>query len=205
MRNATAAARPGERERRRRDERARERAVGEERGVEEPPVGRPAASWPVASEHDARSRRARRRASRAARRPCSQRGARRARRSMPHQRPRHRTPAISSPSSSTSAPSRASTLADDRALVHHERSRSARASTSSRSSLISSTADAVGGRVAQVAVHGLDRADVEAARRRRGDEHARLARELAAEHDLLQVAAREHRARGVLGPGAFTS
>ena len=38
---------------------------------------------------------------------------------------------------------------------------------------------------------GLDRADVEAARRRRGHEHAWLARELAREHDLLQVAARE--------------
>ena len=59
--------------------------------------------------------------------------------------------------------------------------------------------------VAQVRVHGLDRADVEAARRRGGDEHARLARELAREHDLLQVAAREHAAPALSGPGARTS
>ena len=49
-------------------------------------------------------------------------------------------------------------------------------------------------------MHRLDRADVEPARRRRGDEHARLARELAREHDLLQVAARELRAPACRAP-----
>ena len=47
------------------------------------------------------------------------------------------------------------------------------------------------GGFAQVRVHGLDRADVEAARGRRDHEHARPALELAREHDLLQVPARE--------------
>ena len=78
--------------------------------------------------------------------------------------------------------------------------RSASARISSRSSLISSTPTPSRGRVAQVRVHGLDRADVEPARRRGGDEHARLARELAREHDLLQVAARQLPRRRV-GPG----
>src|SRR5204862_264167 len=51
----------------------------------------------------------------------------------------------------------------------------------------------------QIAVHGLDRGDVETACRRRGDEHARAALELACEHDLLQVSTREL-ARGQLRP-----
>ena len=40
-------------------------------------------------------------------------------------------------------------------------------------------------------VDELDRADVEAARRLRGDQHLRVAVDLAGEHDLLLVAARE--------------
>ena len=51
--------------------------------------------------------------------------------------------------------------------------------------------------VAKVVVNVLDRADVETARRRGGDQHARRARELAAEHDLLQVAAGELARRDV--------
>ena len=91
-------------------------------------------------------------------------------------------------------------LADDRALVHHGDP------VGEREDLVEvlgdqQHADAVRRRLAQVAVHGLDRGDVEAARRRRGDEHARLALELAREHDLLQVAAREL-ARRQLGAAA---
>src|SRR5919201_191382 len=51
--------------------------------------------------------------------------------------------------------------------------------------------DALAGGVAEVLVHGLDRADVEAARRRRRHEELRQDRELAREHNLLEVAARE--------------
>ena len=40
-------------------------------------------------------------------------------------------------------------------------------------------------------MHGLDRADVQAARRLRDDEDERVVLELAAEHELLQVAAGE--------------
>ena len=47
-------------------------------------------------------------------------------------------------------------------------------------------------------------ADVEPPRRLRGDEHARLALELAPEHELLEVAAGEVAHRRVR-PGAFTS
>ncbi len=99
-------------------------------------------------------------------------------------------PAISRPSSSTVARRRVE-LADDRALVHD------RDPVGEREDLVEvlgdqQHADAVGGRLAQVRVHRLDRGDVEAARRRRGDEHARARRrELAREHDLLQVAAGE--------------
>src|SRR5207248_11710241 len=52
-------------------------------------------------------------------------------------------------------------------------------------------AHAVRRRLVQVRVDALDRADVQAARGRSGDEHLRLPRELAGKHDLLQVAARE--------------
>ena len=44
-------------------------------------------------------------------------------------------------------------------------------------------------------VHVLDRADVEAARRLRRDQHVRVARDLARDDDLLLVAARERAAR----------
>ena len=56
--------------------------------------------------------------------------------------------------------------------------------------------DAVRGRLAQVSVDGLDRADVEPARRRGDDEGLRLARELPREDDLLQIAAGEEPRRG---------
>ena len=82
--------------------------------------------------------------------------------------------------------------------------RSASARISSRSSLISSTPTPSSGRLAQVGVHGLDRADVEPARRRRRDQDLRLARELAAEHELLQVAAGEVARAAACGPGACT-
>src|SRR6266567_7056307 len=49
--------------------------------------------------------------------------------------------------------------------------------------------DPVGSGLTQIRVHGLDRADVEAARRRPRDDELRLAGELAREDDLLQVAA----------------
>src|SRR2546421_4946813 len=46
--------------------------------------------------------------------------------------------------------------------------------------------DAVGGRLAQVGVHGLDRPDVESPCRGGRDEYLRLRRELPAENELLQ-------------------
>ena len=49
--------------------------------------------------------------------------------------------------------------------------------------------DAGVGRLPQVPVHRLDRADVEAPCGRGGDQHLRRAGELAAEHELLQVPA----------------
>ena len=60
--------------------------------------------------------------------------------------------------------------------------------------------DAVRRRVAQEPMDGLDRADVQAARRRGDHERLRPARELPREDDLLQVAAREHPRRD-LGAG----
>ena len=54
------------------------------------------------------------------------------------------------------------------------------------------------------AVHELDRADVEAARRLRRDQHLRVAVDLAREHDLLLVAARERAGRR-RGPPPRTS
>jgi hypothetical protein len=53
-------------------------------------------------------------------------------------------------------------------------------------------------------VDELDRADVEPARRLRGDQHLRVAVDLAGEDDLLLVAAREAAAR-VCGPPPRTS
>src|SRR3954471_17767709 len=78
----------------------------------------------------------------------------------------------------------ASGLAGDRALVHD------RDPVGEGEDLVQVLADqqhrdAVRGRVAEVRVDGLDRADVEAARRRRGDEQPRLPRELSGQHDLL--------------------
>ncbi len=72
--------------------------------------------------------------------------------------------------------------------------------SSSRSSEMSRIATPAAGRFAQVRVHGLDGADVEPTRRRRDHEHARPTLELAREHDLLQVAARQL-AGGCAGPG----
>ena len=51
-------------------------------------------------------------------------------------------------------------------------------------------------------MHGLDRADVEPSRRLRSDQHLRVALELPAEHELLEVAAREVPRRRVR-PGRF--
>ena len=53
----------------------------------------------------------------------------------------------------------------------------------------------------EAAVHELDRADVEAPRRLRGDQHLRVAVDLAGEDDLLLVAAGEA-ARAGLRPAA---
>ena len=63
--------------------------------------------------------------------------------------------------------------------------------------------DALLGGLPEIGVHGLDRADVEARGRRRGDQHLRLARELAAEDELLEVAAGEV-ARRLCDPGVAT-
>ena len=106
---------------------------------------------------------------------------------------------MSSPISSTLA-ARASTSPDDRALVHHDDP------VGEGEELVEVLADeqhcdAVRRGVAQVSVDGLDRADVEPARRRRDDERLRSARELPREHDLLQVAAREEPG-GRVRPGA---
>ena len=57
----------------------------------------------------------------------------------------------------------------------------------------------------QAPVDELDRADVEAARRLRGDQDARVAVDLAREHDLLLVAARERRRRASAAPPPRTS
>src|SRR3954447_4239492 len=54
----------------------------------------------------------------------------------------------------------------------------------------------------QAAVDELDRAHVEAARRLRGDQHLRVAVDLAREHDLLLVPARERRGRRRRAPAA---
>ena len=62
---------------------------------------------------------------------------------------------------------------------------------SSSSSEIEQDASALVALLHEPAVHELDRADVEASRRLRGDQHARVAVDLACEHDLLLVAARE--------------
>ena len=62
-------------------------------------------------------------------------------------------------------------------------------------------ADAVGGGRAELAGHVLDGADVEPARRLGGDEHPRVVRQLAGQHDPLLVAARQRPHRRV-GPGA---
>ena len=62
---------------------------------------------------------------------------------------------------------------------------------SSSSSETSRIARALVALLHEPAVHELDRADVEPARRLRGDQHARVAVDLAREHDLLLVAARE--------------
>ena len=86
-------------------------------------------------------------------------------------------------------------LSGDPALVHHHDP------VGEREDLVEVFADqetATPGRcLAQVRVHGFDRADIEPARRRRGDEHARLALELAGEDDLLQVPAGEPARRRV--------
>ena len=87
-------------------------------------------------------------------------------------------------------------LADDRALVHDENP------VGERAQLVEVFADhehgdALGGCVAQVRVNGLDGADVEPARWLRGHEHLRRPLELAAEHELLEVAAREVTGRGL--------
>ena len=106
-----------------------------------------------------------------------------------------RTPAISNPSSSGRGRGRVD-LSGDRALVHdHD-------AVGQSEDLIEvladqEHADAAGRGLAQVLVHGLDRADIEPTGRSRGNEHARLARELAGEDDLLQVAAGEPARRGV--------
>ena len=104
-------------------------------------------------------------------------------------------PAMRNPISSTVAAA-ASSSATTRALVHDGDP------VGEREDLVEVLADhehshAVGGRPAEVRVNGLDRADVEAARRLSGDEHDRLPLELAAEHELLEVPAGEVARRGV--------
>ena len=79
------------------------------------------------------------------------------------------------------------------------RMRSASESTSSSSSETSRIAAALVALGDQPAVDVLDRADVEAPRRLRGDQHARVAIDLAREDHLLLVAAREP-GRRRLGP-----
>ena len=76
---------------------------------------------------------------------------------------------------------------------------------SSSSSETSRIAAALVALLDEPAVDELDRADVEAARRLRGDQHPRVALDLAREDDLLLVAARERRPRGVCGPPPRTS
>ena len=125
------------------------------------------------------------RASPPARRRASQRGWRAAARSgstcppaARHQQAELLDRAVAASTSPATAPSYMTTI------------RSASVRISSRSSLIRSTPTPSRRGLAQVLVHGLDRGDVEPTGRRRGDEHAGVARELAAEHDLLEVAAR---------------
>ena len=57
----------------------------------------------------------------------------------------------------------------------------------------------------EASVDELDRADVEPARRLGGDQHLRVALDLAREDHLLLVAAGERRRRGVVGPPPRTS
>ena len=105
-------------------------------------------------------------------------------------------PAIRSPISPIG---RAGRQLGQRALVHDEDP------VVERQDLVQVLADqqhggAALGRLEQERVHLLDRRDVEAARRRPRDEHARARAELARDHDLLQVAAREV-VRLLVGPG----
>ena len=69
--------------------------------------------------------------------------------------------------------------------------RSPRARTSSSSLETTMTATPVVADLDDLAVHVLDRADVETACRLRADEHLEWARELARDDDLLLVASRE--------------
>ena len=106
-----------------------------------------------------------------------------------------RIPAMSNPISSTVAV-RASTSPTIAALVHH------RDPVGQRQHLVEVLADQQDrdvsfGSLAQVAVHRLDRADVEPASRGRSDEHPRPARELPRQDDLLEVPARELAGRSV--------
>ncbi len=184
----------GERERRRRDQRLAERAAVQERRVDDLPVARQRVVTRRVEDEPGREEREDERADR----DGNDQPARLAQPALnPHADPARRPSAGRSP---RRPPPARDDLADDRALVH-DRDRGRRAARiSSRSSLMRSTRDAVCGGLAQVRVHRLDRADVEPARRRRGDEQPRLAGELAREHDLLQVAAREQPRRRA-GPG----
>ncbi len=89
-------------------------------------------------------------------------------------------------------------LADDLALVHDEDP------VGEREDLLELERDeqdraALVALLDQPAVDELDRADVEAARRLGGDQDLRVAVDLAREHDLLLVAARERAARASAG------
>ena len=186
IRNATAAARP-----------VNASGVAEMRVFVRAPSARNAASnrrrnvgsgaWPVDEQHnrdreerdDERAGRDDDREPAAAGRAAARSAARAASRTPAIRSPIWSTVATRASTSPTSAPSYITTM------------RSARVRSSSRSSLIEQHADVLGGRVAQVPVDGLDRADVEPAGRGRDDEHLRIARELPCENDLLQVPARE--------------
>ena len=78
--------------------------------------------------------------------------------------------------------------------------RSESANSSSRSSLIRSTAPPLRAQRQELPVDELGRADVDAARRLRGEQDLRVARELAGEQRLLQIAAGQ-RAGARLRPG----
>ena len=174
----------GEQDRRRRDERVGQRAVAREAGVDDVVERRPriVARRREDDRHD------------------PERDRERTQRNRDRQPPRLLEPALE-PHASARPPAiriadlldgrRARVhLADDPPLVHDDEP------VGQSERLVEVFADeqhrhSAGRRLPEIGVHGLDGAHVEPSCRLRSDQHLRVALELPAEHELLEVAARE--------------